>query len=239
MERLSENWVTDGLIDFEYKKYILLAYLQNAKERFGERKLYPLFNDLIFHFQNLQSIKKNKALYYENFPERISKADFKKLEITYQKIVEDDDLMKEIEDIIYFAIPKVQQMVEEGKEIYELIEGHLDISPVGLSPLYPDEGYMFLQEFNQGETQVYRYKITIFESVNEKFRGIHTVFLESVRRGFGETYESMKLNILQKRQELPNPATFVIVSKIPCPLNESLLPVSKRVLVKHISTLAA
>ena len=28
MEKLSKDWLTQGLIDFEYKKYVLMAYLQ-------------------------------------------------------------------------------------------------------------------------------------------------------------------------------------------------------------------
>ena len=57
---LSKNWITEGIIDFEYKKYILLAYLQHIKSEFDERKLYPMLSDLFFHYQNLLQFKENK-----------------------------------------------------------------------------------------------------------------------------------------------------------------------------------
>lgn len=41
MKTLSENWLTDGWIDFEYKKYILLACLQHVGGQFKEVKLDP------------------------------------------------------------------------------------------------------------------------------------------------------------------------------------------------------
>jgi hypothetical protein len=41
MEKLKENWLTEGLIDFEYKKYVLLAYLKSVKESFSRVELYP------------------------------------------------------------------------------------------------------------------------------------------------------------------------------------------------------
>ncbi len=41
MESLKDNWLTEGLIDFEYKKYVLLAYMKRVKESFGRVELYP------------------------------------------------------------------------------------------------------------------------------------------------------------------------------------------------------
>jgi hypothetical protein len=31
MVELKQDWLTDGIIDFEYKKYMLLAYLQQVE----------------------------------------------------------------------------------------------------------------------------------------------------------------------------------------------------------------
>src|SRR5687768_1315987 len=147
MKKLQTNWLTDGLIDFEYKKYLLLAYLEGVKEEFGAKRLYPVFSDLIMHYNNLIQVKEHKKLVYEQFPQRISRADFRKLELVYQKIVEDDETMREIEDIVQFAAPKFDHALQNGKEIYDYIESNLEISPVGITPLYRDAGYLFLDEY--------------------------------------------------------------------------------------------
>jgi hypothetical protein len=40
MKTLSETWFADGYIDFELKKYTLLAYLPAINCHFQENKLY-------------------------------------------------------------------------------------------------------------------------------------------------------------------------------------------------------
>ena len=56
MGTLSENWLTEDIMDFEYKKYIVLGYLQNVETHFNEQKLYPDFAELIAHYKNLDII---------------------------------------------------------------------------------------------------------------------------------------------------------------------------------------
>src|SRR5690554_6096195 len=116
MNHLSKNWLTEGLIDFEYKKYILLAYLKNTHANFQNLLLYPFLGDLYYHYKNLNQLKENKKLIFDHFPKRISKTDFEKLEFIYQDIVQDDAIMQEIEDIIAFALPKLKKTLNEGKE---------------------------------------------------------------------------------------------------------------------------
>jgi len=239
MKTLPVNWLTEGLIDFEYKKYMLLAYLKAAKAEFGQHRLYPVFSDLLMHYRHLLQVKEHKQLVYETFPQRISRADFEKLELVYQKIVEDDETMQQIEEIIQFAAPLFSQTVTSGKELYDFVERHLEITPVGITPIYHDEGYLFLDAFPGRETQVYIYRISVFENTYEKYRGINTQHLQTVRRGLAQTHENLKVQLLRERQELPNPATFAVVSRIPVPLEHSLLPIAKRSLVKYVARLAA
>lgn len=236
MKELNKNWLTEGLMDFEYKKYILLAYLKTVKKNFGEKKLYPYLSDLLFHYRNLLSIKENKQLLHENFPKQISKADFEKLQIIYKELVNDDRIMSELEEILSFSIPKFKEHLTEGKDIYEEIEENISISPVGISPLYPDEGYLFFYQDEGKETKVYEYQITIFENAEERFRGVHTSFIESFRKGLGITFEAMKIDLVKRYKKLPNPATYLINTRVSVPFDESLLPIAKRLLVKHIYT---
>ncbi len=235
MEQLKMDWITDGLIDFEYKKYILLAYLKNVKENFNEQKLYPFMSDMVFHYQNLVTLKKNKSLIFENFPKSISKADFARLEVTYKRLVQDDEMMKEIEDIMEFAVPKLKTALEEGREIYEFVEKNVEFVPVGLTPIYTNEGYLFIQQDVSSDVSIYQYQLTFFEQANEKFRGVHTQFLKKEERTLGNTFEHIKMKLVKRFRELPNPATFAVVSKQFFPLPETLLPVAKRMLVQNIT----
>ncbi len=238
MSTLPPNWLTEGMIDLEYKQYVLLAYLQHVRRCFDEQKLYPQLSDLVFHYQNLQTIKANKKLIYENFPQKVSRADFEKLQLTYERLVQDDALMGELEQIMEFAVPKLRDTLNEGKDIHEYVEVNMEISPVGLTSLRTEEGFLFLYETFTNDTSVYHYQTSLFESASEKFRGVHTRHLETVRKSIHVTFENLKVEVSRRHQVMANPATYLVASKIACPLDETLLPIAKRLLIRHISTAA-
>ena len=238
MERLSKEWLTQGLIDFEYKKYILLGYLKRVKESFGKVELYPHMADLVFHYRNLLAIKENKTLLRESFPKEISLEEFKKLELSYRQLIDDDVVMGELESIIEFAIPQVKDSLQEGSVIFEYVESQCEISPVGVTPLYAKEGYLFVSQPPERETKVYRYQVSIFGDSQEQLRSLNTEFIDTVSKSTVTTYESIKLELIRKFKDLPNPATFLIISRMKFPFTETLMPVAKRLFVKHISTAA-
>ena len=163
MEKLKHDWLTDGLIDFEYKKYILLSYLQNVKNSFDKTELYPHLADLVHHYQNLVALKENKESLTKNFPAKAEGLDMKKLEIIYHELIQDDEIMKELGDIIEYAVPMFKNSLEEGKEIYEFVERNCELSPVGLLPLYVDEGYLFIHTSTSLDTSIYRYQVTLIQ----------------------------------------------------------------------------
>lgn len=236
MKELSKNWLTDGWIDFEYKKYILLAYLQGVQMEFNDRKLYPVFSDLLSHYRNLVILRQNKTLLRENFPKELSGTDIERLELLYKEIVEDDAVMAELEEVMAFAIPKFEQQLSEAKNIFEEVESAMSLTPVGLYSLNPDNGFLFLYVDGKKETKVYEYEITIFEGADEKYRGVHTNYLESVTKNFNTTYESLKVAMTRKYPRHSNPATYLIDSRVAYPLDHALLPIAKRMLVRYLST---
>lgn len=239
MPSLSETWFVDGYIDFEQKKYKLLAYLQEISSCFNENKLYPQLSEIIFHFNNLKAFKDNKQFLQQLFPRQLSQVNIDRLQLIYEKIVEDDELMQELENIIHYSLGKMDHTIRQGTEIYEFVEERLNISPVGIIPLNNREGYMFLSDGHYRDTRVYQYRITIFERHDEKFRGIHTEYMVSYRRNMITTYESIKSELIRHHKVLPNPAVFSVETDVSFPLEETLLPVAKRSLVKYIAKNAA
>ncbi|MGB3180833.1 MAG: hypothetical protein WBB45_05555 [Cyclobacteriaceae bacterium] len=235
MEKLDKDWIVKDLIDLEYKKYILLAYLKDVEENFRDKKLYPYLSDMVFHYQNMLTLKEKKHLLYEQFPANLSKADFENLKLTYTKIIEDDDLMSEIESILDFAIPECKKRLDDGKHIYKEVERSLEIEPIGLVPIYADEGYFFITQERASDLDIFRYRITIFDNANERYRAINTEWLDTTRSSIGRTYEKVKMELVKSNPDLPNPATYIIHAKHRLPYNYTLLPVAKRLLVRYIN----
>lgn len=235
---MSKDWLTQGLIDFEYKKYLLLAYLQKARKSFEKVELYPFLADLVFHYRNLLSVKETKTLIRESFPKEISKEELRRLELRFRELVEDDEVMAEVDAIIEFALPKIQDSLKEGTGIYEYVESQCEISPVGVTPLYANEGYLFVTQPPEKETTVYRYQVSIFEDSNEQLRSLNTELVEVVDKRAFYPYERIKLDLIRRYKDMPNPAAFLLVSRMRFPFLETLMPVAKRLFVKHISEAA-
>jgi len=239
MKTLSETWFAEGYIDFELKKYTLLAYLQEINKYFNESRLYPQLSEVIFHYNNLVAFRENKKFLQEHFPKKLTGIQMEKLQFLYEQMIEDDELMKELEDIIRFSETKMKKTISSGVEIYEFVEDRIYISPVGIIPLDNQEGYFFLNTSSQKETFVYHYRLSIFEKHDEKYRSIKTCYVNSWHKNFINTFENIKSELIRYRSQLPNPAVYSIEIELSFPLEETLLPVAKRSLVKYISAKAA
>lgn len=237
MTQLSKNWITEKHIDFEYKKYVLLAYLQEVSKHFEITELYPSLAELVEHYRNVKSIKENKQNLFGSFSERIKKIDTEKLNIIYEKMVSDDTLMEEIESILDFSIPKFETQLNEGKKIYDFVEDRMNVFPVGILPLNAHEGYMFLKGGECSGTNVYEFHITIFEQPEEKFRGIHTQFVKFYTHSFINTFESIKTDLVRENKILPNPAAFAVETEMKIPMEETFLPIAKRAVVRYVSNM--
>lgn len=239
MKTLSQTWFAEGYIDFELKKYTLLAYLQEIHRQFTQNKLYPELADIIFHYNNLMAFKQNKHLLQEHFPKRLTQVDQKRLELLYEQVAEDDEMMQELEEIIQFSLGNMNSTIKDGTEIYEFVEDKLNISPVGIIPLDNNEGYFFLCDGSYANTNVYYYRMSIFEKHDEKYRSMRTEYISQWQRNMVNTYENIKSELIRNKAELPNPAVYSIEVDLSFPLEETLLPIAKRSLVKFITVNAA
>lgn len=235
MKKLNDNWLTDGWVDFEFKKYLLLAYLQHVSGAFQKVELYPTLGDLVRHYRNLTGILEKKESISDKFPEKLEGFDATNFTLQFRKVIEDDEVMEAIAEIVQFALPKIRERLNEGKELYDYVENQCELAPVGVIPLYAREGYFFVSGHKGKDVQIHRYQITVFEHFNEQMRGIHSTLLTTIQKNLGESYENIKLNLTRTHRELPNPATFLISTKMSFPDEPTLIPVARRMLVQYVS----
>ncbi|CAN5422343.1 hypothetical protein BH09BAC1_BH09BAC1_08530 [soil metagenome] len=235
MKQLSVNWLTEGSIDLEYKKYLLLAYLQHVDEEFKEEKLYPCLSDLINHHHNLVDLKEHKEQALNSFPKKIVRIDPATFELEYERLVQDDEHLEEIQKILEYALPQLGKWLRNGQDIYDYVEEQLMLQPIGIVPMKVDEGYMLLREGSLSKVDVFTYSMTLFESANENYRSLKTQYLASYPLSITNTYQHIKYELIKTRKELPNPATFAIEAEKDFPFKETLYPVAKRLLIKELS----
>ncbi|MBK6266247.1 hypothetical protein JKA74_14470 [Marivirga sp. S37H4] len=228
MKKLADDWITKGLLDFEYKKYVLLAYLQFVEKSFDERKLYPPFADLISHYRNVEALKEGKSKLLQSFPKRLNHIDIKNFEMFFESMEKDDEHAQELEAIINYSLEQMNGRLNIGKNIFESVEKQLVIESIGVKALKDDEGLLLIDQDYDKFYHIYKYRVSIFETAHEKVRGLQTDFIESVKKSIGSSIEQLKVKIINNMKLVSNFSTFRIVSLQPVPYNETLLPIVKR-----------
>jgi hypothetical protein len=145
-----------------------------------------------------------------------------------------DELMNHLEEVVAYSIPELKKHLDEGKEIYDFIEKEINLSPVGILPIYRNEGYMLVRDGDMPEIKVYEFSVKFFQHDEENFRSVQTQYLTSYKKSFVNTSENIKIDMIRSRKKLPNPATFSVESVYEFPLEETIIPLAKRMLMKYI-----
>ncbi len=235
MVTLPENWMTEGLIDFEYKKYQLLAYLKETSSQFKDVKIYPALTGLIDHLQTLNELQLGKLELSNLFPKNLESIDLQQAKLTYSSVIRPGEVMEEVNKITEFALSKFAFQIEQGKSIYDFVEDQLEFDPVGIIPIYNREGYVLLSQERSSDIHVFRYKSNLIQYAGEKLRSMSFWMIGKFRRTLVTTLEKIKLELVKEIKELPNPATFRLHSKQAFPIEETLLPIGKRLLLKIVT----
>jgi hypothetical protein len=235
MKTLPKNWMTEGLIDFEYKKYQLLAYLKETSSQFKEIKIYPTLADLIDHHHTLNELQLGKLELSNFFPKNLESIDLQQAKLNYSSAIRPGEVMEEVNKITEFALSKFAFQIEQGKSIYDYVEDQLEFDPVGIIPIYNREGYVLLSQERSSDIHVFRYKSNLIQYAGEKLRSISVWLIRVFRRTLVTTLEKIKLELVKEIKELPNPATFRLHSKQAFPIEETLLPIGKQLLLKTVT----
>ena len=227
MEALNKNWLTEGLLNFEYKKYILLAYLQKVKLHFNKAELYPPLSDLIWHYKNLLSIKESSEQLSSGFKKELEGIDVGDSKLVYTT-PQQEEWVKEINEIINYATPLLQKNIYEGKEIYDLIEKHLNLNTVGIMPVNHSEGYFLFHYTKSKKVPAYYYSVSKIHTTEGIGRAIYTSYIGTYTMGINKTYESIKSQLIKANSLLPVPAVYAIQTELLVPFKETLMPIAKR-----------
>lgn len=237
MGTLSENWITEHLMDFEYKKYLLLAYLKQVKEHFNEQKLYPDFAELIAHYKNLVRLKNNASSLENNFKKNLKGIDYENLKLMYEDSI-DNELLDELKQIIAFSEPLMANELNKGKTIFDFAEQHILTDHIGILPIYKNEGYFVLYPFQSTQIIVYNYSFSKINLLQQEVYGLNTTYFSTYTISLAKPVDKVKHEIIEANPHLPNPAVYLFKAKAPLPNDETFLPIAKRLLYKNLAVAA-
>ncbi|PQA60228.1 hypothetical protein [Siphonobacter curvatus] len=228
MKKLQKTWITDGLLDFEYKKYQLLAYLKHVNEHFQEKKLFPELSDLQLHYQESLALQQQQSQWSDRIRRKLVGIDREKWQLKYTSEFEALQPLEEVDEILSYAIPRLEHTLSTGKTLFQHVTQALSIAPIGIMPLFRKEGYLFVYENINRELRIYQYKVQLFESTAPPSRRVETHLIDSRNKSYTTTFESIKMELVRKNKDLPNPASYLVESTLGYPMDETLLPIARQ-----------
>jgi hypothetical protein len=234
MKPLSKNWLTEYTTDLEYKKYMLLAFLKEVKENYDQTMLYPAFSEVISHYTNVESLLQCKQLFQDSIPTRRRGLDYTNMQLLYENMISNDKVMEQINELLLYASPCLKKSIDEGREIFNLVEQMVKIEAVGLLPLNKDAGYLIFLSGSQKEKKVYDYQVSMIEDPSEKYRLMSVNYCKSFYNTITDTFNAIKTELIRYNTTLPNPAVYAVMCAHELPFHETLLPVTKRIFLRNI-----
>jgi len=235
MKKLQPDWFTQNWLDAEYQKYVVMAYLQAVRQNFEADKLCPDLPDLRGHYADGVRFSAGKDMLNAAFPRRVSGVTGPPPRIEYKSEVADPAYMTEMDAIMEFALPRFQALLAEGQQRWADIAGSLTLAPVGLMPLHPQEGYLLLYATNRSEAQVYQFSLTLYSDHEPGGRIVQLRYVEAVRTSLVNTFETIKLDLIRRHRQLPNPATYRLETTRTYPVPETLLPIARQLLAQAVA----
>lgn len=233
MKQLDKNWFSTGLIDLEYKQYVLLDYFQYVKKSFDDKKLFPAFQNLLSTYRTTQEYKNEISSFKESIKiKHLVAVDWSQSKLVYEEEHQEDCIIDEIEKIVDYSIPLFKEHIQIGRDMYDSIERRLEIVCIGLEPIMNTRGFIIIR-FNK-EFVAYKYSVSIIEDCVDRQRMIHMEELCRYKSTLTNNIENIKTKLL-KKFDISNPATyFVDTESNEFSIEDAILPILKR---KFLSTL--
>lgn len=219
MRLITSDWIFENPIDFEHKQWIFFSFLKEIEDDIKQNKINPSLDQIKYQISNLEKWKYSKELYHKK---KLTGIDFEKMTLIYDLPDHNHPDLKEIDSIVDFCLPYLKEFQLKLSKLIQKISKNLLWDNVGIIPTYKKEGYIFLQI--DKSINVYQYK-NILGTVFEK--------KDTFESGLIQNPTWIKLELLKKYSDMPNPNCILIKSK-DYPIEESILPVVKLEMSKYV-----
>jgi len=235
MRRLTVDEFVKGRHDPEARQYHVLQSLKDYYGTFSRNHLYPHLSELIELSRVLEALLVSKDSIESHLPQQLKGVDLVNGKLVYESEAIPQDDFGRVAELIQWALPLIRKLIEEGMHIYNFVEDHIRIEEVGIIPMYREEGYWFVPNLEHSQLDLFHYEVSLFTSANERFRTLKTRLLGSVAHArIMRPLESIKLDLVRKYPELPHPATYNCETDLDFPYDQTMLPIAKRKLMKHL-----
>ncbi|HEX9614621.1 MAG TPA: hypothetical protein VGA55_03915 [Bacteroidota bacterium] len=235
MHQLSMETFLGAGQDPESNQYRVLQGLKALTGEFSQNRLYPTLSELIDLLNSLTSLIQEAASLDQQIPKQLKQVDMKNKRLHYEPPDLNRSDVQHVIELIRWAMPLIQKAIEEGTEIYDFVDENISVEEVGILPMYREEGYYFVPEHSQALLHLLRYEASLYTSGSERFRTLKTNIVDTVPQGpVHASPETLKLELIGRIKDLPNPATFLCETSLEFPFHATILPVAKRKLMARV-----
>lgn len=222
--------------DIEARQYRILAGLKRYREHFRINEIYPYLSHLVELYRTLDDIQARLQDLRGEFPKKIINIDLVNREIKQEAVFSDGADLSNVEDLIEWSLPQMENVIHEGTVIHDYVEEELLVEHVGIVPNYREEGYFFVPDRSSNRLKLFQFEVSIFKSAEDRYRSLKTDFVKSIAiGGVALSPNSIKLELIREQKKMPNPATYYVETRLDFPFRETILPVTKRKLMQTIS----
>ncbi len=217
--------------DAEASRYRVLAGIKEAHTAFVRSQVYPHLAELIRLRRCLRDFLDGVERYREGRSGRIAGVDWDSQEVLFDPPDGEAPLLAE--DLAHWALPLLTEAIEEGRTLFEFVDEHARLAAVGVVPAYQDEGYLILP-YEDSDLLVLRYTMSPLTGEDGKYRSLRTKPVSAELPPLAPP-RTWKARLVERFPDLPTPATFQLNAELAFPLEETMLPIAKRKLLRMIS----
>jgi len=235
MNGLSLDLFTNIGIDSEIRQYHILDGLKKIRDKFSYNKLYPHLSEVISLYQTLSIINREVKKLEDGMPSQIMDIDVIDQKITYQLLHDDHKHLDSVKETIDWSLPLIKETIDEGIAIYEFVDENILVEKVGIMPNYTEEGYIFVPDNKDKKLYLFRYELTIYTKSDDNYRSLKTKYISSMDESiFRSSLNTVKLQLINKHADLPNPATYAFSTYLDFSFEETMFPVIKRKFLQYL-----
>lgn len=157
MLELSPYWFLEDPVDFEYKYYVMMAYLMKVKENFNNPGFEKYFKNLITIKKDLESFVKNT----EFSQKTLSRMTDDEKDHFYNLLDKNLDIIDEIEKIAKNSISVIENFLEENSEFYEKYNSLVNVE--SYCPRYNlwDQGFLVVRKKGEKTMRIFTWFFSI------------------------------------------------------------------------------
>jgi hypothetical protein len=235
MAKLALEMFIGGSSDFEIRQYHVLQCLKEYYTEFAHNRLYPAFKELVDVTTSLEGLVEKKEGMEGSFPQHLSGVDLEHQHLIYESSPSSDLEFSRAMDLIVWSLPLLKKAIDEAISIYHFVDEHIVIEEIGIMPVYKQEGYWAVPDTKARRLYLLRYEVSLFTASTERYRQLKTKVLETIELSHvSKAPETLKLEVIEKYHDLPNPAMYMCETDLDFPYESTILPIAKRKLMTQL-----